>query len=157
MRLDALWIHNSDVDSGSLDHGDGGRTAIYFIDGTLFEDDTIVASVGTNIALPTPTRAGYTFVGWTWRTTPIAGKIYVGKTMTVPQNADGKIVLEALWTARAVNSGAYVPGSIDKDGSGSGLLAGITDFIARKPVAFICLIFSAVVAAMISVKLTKRK
>ncbi len=157
MRLDALWIHNSDVDSASLDQGDGGRTAIYFIDGTLFEDDTIVASVGTNIALPTPTRAGYTFVGWTWRTTPIAGKIYVGKTMTVPQNADGKIVLEALWTARAVNSGAYVPGSINKDGSGSGLLAGITDFIARKPVAFICLIFSAVVAAMISVKLTKKK
>lgn len=157
MRLDALWIHNSDVNPASLVYGDGGQTAIYFIDGTLFEDDTIVASVGTSIALPTPTRAGYTFVGWTWRTTPISGKIYVGKTMTVPQNADGKIVLEALWTARAVNSGAYVSGSINKDGSGSGLFAGIADFIARKPVAFVCLILSAVVATMISVKLTKKK
>ena len=157
MRLDALWIHNSDVEHDSLAQGDGGRTAVYFIDGTLFENDTMFTSVGTNISLPTPSRAGFVFVGWAWRTTPISGKIYVDKTMTVPQGNDGKIILEALWTARAVNSGAYVAGSIGEIKGGSGLLAPIFDFAAREPIAFVSIILSTIVAAMIAVKLIKKK
>ena len=157
MRLDALWIHDSAVEQDALAQGSGGRTAVYFIDGSILENDTIIAAVGTNIATPTPSRAGYVFVGWVWRTTPISGKIYAGETMIVPQNQDGKIVLEALWIARAVNSGTYVSGSIDKINGGTGILKSISDFVTHEPLSFACIILSVFVSAIIIFKLTKKQ
>ena len=157
MRLDALWIHNSEVEQSLLAQGTGGRTAIYFIDGTLFENDTITASVGTNISMPVPSRAGFTFVGWVWRTTPISGKIYTGDTLTVPQNTDGKIVLEALWIARSVNNGAYVASSVTEHNVGGGFFDSIAEFIHHEPIAFASIILSIIVVAIIAVRLAKKK
>lgn len=157
MRLDALWIHNSEVEQSSLAQGTGGRTTVYFIDGTLFENDTITASVGTNISMPVPSRAGFTFVGWVWRTTPISGKIYTGDMLTVPQNTDGKIVLEALWIARSVNNGAYVAGSVTEHNVGGGFFDSIAEFIQHEPIAFASIVLSIIVVVIIAVRLAKKK
>ncbi len=157
IRLDALWIRESDVSAADLENGVGGRTAIHFIDGALLENDSLQGTVGTSISLPKPTRAGFVFVGWIWRTTPISGKIFVGDTLTVPDVADGKVVFEALWMARAVNSGAYVSGTINENNSGGDIINSISDFVTGEPISFACLILSVVVAAMIAVKLTKKR
>lgn len=100
LRLDALWIRESDVSLDDLASGTGGRTAIHFVDGALLAGDSLQGASGTEISLPKPTRAGYVFVGWIRRTTPVAGKIYIGNTMTIPDGAGEKIMLEALWIAR---------------------------------------------------------
>lgn len=113
LRLDALWIRESNVDSDSLSSGTGGRTMIHFVDGALLPNDSLQSLAGATIATPTPTRAGYQFIGWVWRTSPIAGKIFTGGSMTVPSDAGNKIVLEALWQAKStVNPQGIITGTI---------------------------------------------
>ncbi|MDR1939715.1 MAG: InlB B-repeat-containing protein [Clostridiales bacterium] len=125
MRLDALWIRNGDVSLDGLENGTGGRTRVHFVDGTL--DPTFAQGfAGAALAMPNPTRAGYTLVGWVWRTTSISGKIYTGGTMTVPENAGGKIMLEAIWTARATGGAqgqSAAAGTASPYGSGTAAAA----------------------------------
>lgn len=113
LRLDALWIRESNVDSDSLSGGTGGRTMIHFVDGALLPNDSLQSLAGATIATPSPTRAGYQFIGWVWRTSPIAGKIFTGGSMTVPSDTGNKIVLEALWQAKStVNPQGVITGTL---------------------------------------------
>lgn len=111
LRLDALWIRQSAQDEDSLPNGNGGRTMIHFIDEDLLSADSLQVAPGSVISLPKVTRAGFVFVGWIWKTTSTSGKIYCDSTMTVPEDAGGKIVLNALWIARGTTS----PQSADVD------------------------------------------
>ena len=104
LRLDALWIRQSAQDEDSLPSGNGGRTTIHFIDEDLLSADSLQVAPGSVISLPKVTRAGFVFVGWIWKTTSTSGKIYCDSTMTVPEDAGGKIVLNALWIARGTTS-----------------------------------------------------
>lgn len=104
LRLDALWIRQSAQDEDSLPNGNGGRTMIHFIDEDLLSADSLQVAPGSVISLPKVTRAGFVFVGWIWKTTSTSGKIYCDSTMTVPEDAGGKIVLNALWIARGTTS-----------------------------------------------------
>ena len=114
LRLDALWIRQSAQDEDSLPSGNGGRTMIHFIDEDLLSADSLQVAPGSVISLPKVTRAGFVFVGWIWKTTSTSGKIYCDSTMTVPEDAGGKIVLNALWIARGTTSSQSADIEVEK-------------------------------------------
>ncbi|MDE5548810.1 MAG: InlB B-repeat-containing protein, partial [Clostridia bacterium] len=102
MRLDALWIRESNENFDALSNGTGGRTMIHFVDGDLLPNDSLQSVAGAVISTPNVTRAGYTFIGWIWKTTSTSGKIYSNSSMTVPADAGNKLVLQALWIAKPI-------------------------------------------------------
>ncbi|MDR3215944.1 MAG: InlB B-repeat-containing protein, partial [Clostridiaceae bacterium] len=160
MRLDALWIRNSDVELADLANGTGGRTRVHFVNEAL--DETVMqGNAGAVLSTPNPTRAGFVLVGWVWRTTAIAGKIYTGGTMTVPDDAGGKIMLEALWIARSTGGsqgqaagGTVLPGD---DGAEAGLLQGGLNLSDGLQTALLSGLFVAVAACGAVILLGRRR
>lgn len=130
LKLDALWIRESSVTLEDLSSGTGGRTMVHFVDGALLQNDSLQGATGTSIALPKPTRAGFTFIGWVWRTTSVSGKIYNSETMTIPAEAGDKLMLEALWTAKPTANSAAA-GTLTADNGASG---GFVDTVKNLPV-----------------------
>jgi hypothetical protein len=111
-RLDALWIRNSSVTIESLDNGTNGRTMVHFVDGDLLVGDNVQGLAGATVTTPNVTRAGFTFVGWIWRTTSISGKLYTEQKLTIPSDAGSKIVVESLWIARSIGVPSGVEGML---------------------------------------------
>lgn len=159
LKLDALWIRNSDIVASDLESGRGGNIAVHFIDGALLENDSLQSMAGANISLPKPTRAGYLFVGWVWRTNAISGKIYSGNDMTVPDTGSDKLVLEALWIARTTSgTSGTVTGSISGSENGKGLFYGSSNGNKASKLNIVCLIFSATVFCFVYIRrVTKKK
>ncbi|MDE6001862.1 MAG: InlB B-repeat-containing protein, partial [Clostridia bacterium] len=143
LNLYALWIRETSVDVDSLSNGTGGRIMVHFVDGALLQNDSLQGAAGTSVALPKPTRAGFTFAGWVWRTTSTSGKIYSSDFMEIPATSDGKIILEALWTAKSTGNGA-VSAVLDGVGGNSSVIGNsVGAKCALLGLGFVALLFCA--------------
>ena len=86
----------------------------YNPDGGAVSPSYVYANPGDSVTLPTPTRAGYTFLGWTTNLVPdysIVGK--GGQSYTVP-NSD--ITLYAVWESTESHSSGDVIALINPNG-----------------------------------------
>ncbi|MDR0751786.1 MAG: HINT domain-containing protein [Christensenellaceae bacterium] len=122
MRLDAIWTRNNDINLDNLEDGSIGKTRIHFVDEGLILSD-VEGYAGETKHTPVVSRGGFTFVGWVWKTSTLAGKIFTGNTVIIPENAGEKILLEAAWIAKPVStqtqnttSGAGTLSHNDSDG-----------------------------------------
>lgn len=55
-----------------------------------------------------------------WRTTDISGKIFTNNQVIIPDGAEGKIVVEALWIAKSTKTQGQAIGTLSDDKYGAG-------------------------------------
>lgn len=146
VRLDALWIRNSEIQSSDLDSGVGTQIYVHFIDEKLLSSDSILTVAGANILLPQPKRAGYTFVGWAWRMNSVSGKIYSGNDMVIPDTTGNQLVLEALWIAKPTST-TVATGTTT---NGAGLFSALGGLTSKSNLAVLTLLASIVCIAFIT-------
>jgi len=93
LRLDAVWkkdvAENLNAQSGS-----DNQAQISFVNGSIIQ--TMTATYGQKVSLPSASENGFVFFGWQYQTSNTVGKIYTaGQIESVPSSA--QIVLYALF------------------------------------------------------------